>query len=75
MVSMEYNKSDMITLTIPRKITRGEELVVIPRKDYEELLELKKIPEFQPTPFQKKALIKARKNRKNGNFLTFNELK
>ncbi len=65
----------MTTIIIPRKITRGEELVVIPRKDYEELLELKKIPEFQPAVSQKKALIRARKNRKNGNFLTFNELK
>lgn len=65
----------MTTITIPRKITRGEELVVIPRKDYEELLELKKISEFQPTSSQRKALIRARKNRKNGNFLTFNELK
>jgi len=65
----------MVTITIPKKITKGEELVVIPRKDYEKLLELKKIPEFQPTTAQKKALIRARKNRKEGNFLTFNELK
>lgn len=65
----------MATITIPRKITKGEELVVIPRKDYEELLGLKKIPEFQPTAAQKKALIRARKNRESGNFLTFNEIK
>ena len=65
----------MVTITIPKKITKGEELVVIPRKDYEKLLELKKIPEFQTTTAQKKALIRARKNRKEGNFLTFNELK
>jgi len=65
----------MGTITIPRKITKGEELVVIPRKDYEELLELKRIPEFQPTAVQKKALIRARKNRKSGDFLTLNELK
>ena len=30
----------MITITIPKKITRGEELVIIPRKDYEKLLKL-----------------------------------
>lgn len=65
----------MTTVTIPKKITKGEELVIIPRKDYEKLLELKKIPEFRPTIAQKKALIKARRNRKKGNFLTFNELK
>jgi len=28
----------MTTLTIPKKITRGEELVVISRKEYEKLL-------------------------------------
>lgn len=65
----------MATVTIPKKITKGEELVIIPRKDYEKLLELKKIPEFRPTIVQKKALIKARRNKKKGNFLTFNELK
>ena len=65
----------MATITIPRKITKGEELVIISRKDYEKLLELKRTPEFQPTAVQKKALIRARKNRKSGNFLTFNEIK
>ncbi len=65
----------MVTITIPKKITKGEELIIIPRKEYEKLLELKKIPEFQPTPAQKKALKRARQNRGRGNFLTFNELK
>ncbi len=64
----------METITITKKITKGEELIIIPRRDYEKLLELKTIPEFQPTPAQKKALIRARKNRKRGNFLTFDEL-
>lgn len=31
----------MATITIPRKITKGEELIIIPRKEYEEYLELK----------------------------------
>ena len=65
----------MAIITIPKKITKGEDLVVLPREEYEELLELRKIHEFQPTPAQKKVLIKARENRKKGNFLTFNELK
>lgn len=64
----------MTTITIPRKITKGEELIIIPRKDYEKLLESRTIPEFEPTPAQKKALARARKNRKRGNFLTFDEL-
>ena len=31
----------MTTITIPKKLTRGEELIVIPRKEYEKFLELK----------------------------------
>ena len=65
----------MAVITIPQKITKGEELVVIPRQEYEGLLKLKKIYEFQPTAAQKKALSQARKNRKKSNFLTLNELK
>jgi len=65
----------MATITIPKKITKGEDLVVLPRKEYEKPLEFKKISEFQPTSAQKRALIKARENRKKGDFLTFNELK
>jgi len=44
----------MVTITIPKKVTKGEDLVVVPREEYEELLELRKIHEFQPTPVQKK---------------------
>ena len=31
----------MATITIPKRITKGEELIIIPRKEYEEYLELK----------------------------------
>ena len=31
----------MVTLTIPEKIKKGEDLVVLPRKEYEELLRAK----------------------------------
>ncbi|MEK7500588.1 MAG: hypothetical protein AAB642_00480 [Patescibacteria group bacterium] len=63
----------MDTLTIPKKLTKGEELVVIPRRDYEEFLSLKKINSFQEvelTPVQKKRLEKARKNLKQGKALS-----
>ena len=36
----------METLTIPKKLTRRGDLVVIPRKEYEELLHARKIKEF-----------------------------
>jgi len=31
----------MATITIPKKITKGEELVIIPRKDYERLFDFR----------------------------------
>ncbi len=65
----------MPTVTIPKKITKGTELVVMPRKDYEKLLSQKAIPQFQPTRADKKVLARARKNRAAGKFLTLDELK
>lgn len=32
----------MVTLTIPKKITNGKELMIIPKKDWERILELAK---------------------------------
>ncbi len=48
----------MATITIPNHITRGEELVVIPRK------------EFIPTAAQRKDLERARAEYKQGKYLT-----
>ncbi len=65
----------MSTLTIPKKITGGTELIIVPRRDYEELLASRMISEYRPTAREKKALERARKNRVAGKFLTLNELK
>lgn len=69
-----YNVYAM-TVTIPHKLTQGKELIVIPREEYEALMQLKEIYEFQPTASQKKALANARKNRKRGETLSLSELK
>ena len=65
----------MTAATISKKITQGAELVVLPRKDYEKLLAIRVISEYQPTHREKKALAQARKNRQAGKFLTLDELK
>lgn len=67
----------MATVTISKKITKGEELVIIPRKEYERLIASisSVVPIYTPTHAEKKALVRARKNRARGNFLTLNELK
>lgn len=62
-------------VTLPQKLTQGKELIVIPREEYEALVELKKIYEFQPTNSQKKALANTRKNRKRGEVITLHELR
>ena len=64
-----------MTVTIPTRLTSGKALVIIPKEEYEALVELKKIYEFQPTSAQKRALLKARNNRKTGKVLTLGQLK
>ena len=64
----------MNTLTIPKKLAKNGDLVVIPRKEYEEFLELRRIKEFIPTPIQKRALRQAERNFSRGKTLSYNEL-
>ncbi|MEK7062210.1 MAG: hypothetical protein AAB504_03455 [Patescibacteria group bacterium] len=65
----------MNTITISKNLIKNDDLVILPRKEYERLLVARLIPEFQPTIAEKKDLARARKNRAQGNFLTINELK
>jgi len=48
--------------------------MVLPRKEYEALLGMKKIKEFKPTSSQKKALMKAEINLKKNKTISYNEL-
>ncbi len=50
-------------------------MVIIPKKEYEELSQLKKIYEFSPTAAQKKILRVSRENRRKGKTLNLNELR
>jgi len=69
----------MATITIPKKISKGEELIIIPRKDYEEFSRWQKVMKsfkiFVPTKNQKRDLKRARQEYKKGNYFTINELK
>ena len=69
-----YYYKNMNTVTIPKQLARRDDLVVLPRKEYEALLAGKKIKEFTPTVTQKKALAKAENNLKKGKSLSFNQL-
>lgn len=64
----------MATITIPKKLAKQGDLVVIPRKEYEALLEFRKIREFMPNIVQKKALKRVENNFRIGKTLSYNEL-
>lgn len=69
----------MTTIIIPKNISKNEELVAIPKKEYAEFFvwqkTSKKYKTFTPTVAQKKALARARSNRRRGIYLTLDELK
>lgn len=64
----------MSTVATLKKLAEKEDYMVIPRIEYEALVKFKKIREFNPTPTQKKALLKAEQNLKKGKTLSYNEL-
>ncbi|MDP1689070.1 MAG: hypothetical protein Q8L47_02980 [bacterium] len=64
----------MNTVTIPRKIASNDDLIVLPRREYEELLSIKKYKEFTPTKAQKQALIRAENNFRKGKTFSYDEL-
>jgi len=64
----------MNTITIPKKLAARDDLIIIPRRDYEVLLALKKFKEFTLTATQKKALVKAEFNFQKRKTLSYNKL-
>ncbi|KKS38802.1 MAG: hypothetical protein A3G49_00405 [Candidatus Sungbacteria bacterium RIFCSPLOWO2_12_FULL_41_11] len=64
----------MNTITIPRKIVEKDDLIIVPRREYEALLSFKAIKEFNPTKAQKRALAKAEENFRKNKTLSYDEL-
>ena len=68
-----------MTLTIPKQLTKGEELVVISRREYEQFSQLREtfgqFKEFMPTVAHKRALKRARADYRRGRFLTHDEFR
>ena len=62
----------MKVLTIPKTLSKEGDLVVIPRREYEQLIAFKKIREFRPTAGQIAALKRAERNLKKGKALPYN---
>lgn len=63
-------------ITLSKKLLSEGNLVVIPRKDYEEYLELKKIvPMVTATSAEKRAIQEGRKQIKSGKYLSLGKLR
>lgn len=66
----------MQSIIIPKTFTRQDDLIVIPRKEYEELLDSKRAyPVFEPTKSDLKALAQARKEFKEGKLIEWEVVK
>ena len=68
------NYMNSATITIPKQLTQKGELVIVPRKEYEELLVFRQMKEFISTPAQKRALVSAERNFLAGKTLSYHEL-
>ena len=69
----------MATITIPKNLIKNDDLVIIPRKEYEEFYQWKETAKlfktFIPTVAQKRDLKKAREDYKQKKYLTLDEFK
>ena len=63
-------------VTIPKNLVRMGELVILPRREYDEFLDWKKtVRTFKPTVAQKRVLKEAREDFKKGEYIKLEELK
>lgn len=64
----------MNILTIPRKLAGSDDLVIVPRKEYESL-KARAVPEFVPTKAEIRALRAAEKRFAKGEFYSLADVK
>lgn len=69
----------MTIITIPKNLIKNDDLVIIPRKEYEEFSQWKNMAKsfktFTPTAAQKRDLKRAREDYKQKKYLTLDEFK
>ena len=66
----------MTTVTIPRKLPKKGDLVVIPKKEYEEFLSFRKTFRIaRPTKGEMRAIQQGRREFQQGKFITLGKLK
>jgi len=65
----------MAIIAIPKKLTKGEELIIISRKEYEDYLKLRKvIPLVKMTVLEKREWQRAKKDYEQGKYVTLEKL-
>jgi hypothetical protein len=67
-----YN-ARMTTMTIPKAFLASDDLIVMPRKEYE-ALKSRVVPEYIPTPSERRAIARARKNFRAGKTISLAQL-
>lgn len=66
----------MSVITIPKKLRQKEDLVVIPKSDYKEFLELKKVIQIdKPTTAEIRVIKRGRREIKKGKYVEWEKLK
>lgn len=66
----------MNIITIPKKLASKGDLVVIPRKDYEEFLQLRRaIPMVRASRAELRAIERSEKEISEGKYISWHELK
>jgi len=65
----------MNKLIIPQRLIKNDDLVIIPRREYEALVESRAIKEFIATSADKRKLVRARKNLRSGKYITLEQLR
>jgi len=63
----------MTLITIPKKLAQKGDLIVVPRREYEDLLKRKVRREFALTAAQRRSLRRALKNLRAGKTLSYDE--
>ena len=66
---------DMTTITIPRQMTAKDDLIIIPRKEYEFLLIRSRVKTFVPTMAQKRALARGERNLRQKKTLSYDQFR
>ncbi|KKR29170.1 MAG: hypothetical protein UT61_C0035G0005 [Candidatus Woesebacteria bacterium GW2011_GWA1_39_8] len=64
----------MTPITIPKKIVQNDDLVIIPKMEYEFLLRRNNTNETEMNPTLKNALKRAKRNLKLGKLMSYEEV-